>query len=359
MENNLLARVLGVARTVTPVTPVTAAELALPHLQLGQAVRAQVAARLGDGSFRVIIDDAPIELALPAQTKPGDSVSLRLVARTPRLEFELLRPSVDAHPRLSSGARLIGQVLSESAQSPPQQARPVTATPSADPEQLREPLARAVQRSGLFYEAHQARWIRGDYPLELLREEPQAAIAARSTAEESKQAQEASRSATNLPLRLQPTASPDETIDSAEVPGANRNSAGILDGDDRAPALLPREAMPIVRQQLEALETRHIVWQGELWPGQSLHWEIAEQQSDAQQPHSENEWQTRLALRLPALGEINAQLALGAHGVRIAFTAPDADAVALMRARAPELVHALAAAGLDVATLDVRQHERD
>ena len=115
LETNLLARLIDAARTVMPLTPVNAATLALTQLPLGQTVRAQVTARHADGTFRLVINDAPLKLALPADAKAGDVVTLRLVAREPQLQFVLERPSASAEARLSSGARLIGQILSDPA----------------------------------------------------------------------------------------------------------------------------------------------------------------------------------------------------------------------------------------------------
>ena len=110
METSLLGRLLGAARTVTPLAPVNAATLALTQLPLGQTVRAQVTARLADGSFRVVINEAPLKLALPAGAKAGDVVTLRVVAREPRLELDLVRPSASDETRLSGAARLISAI---------------------------------------------------------------------------------------------------------------------------------------------------------------------------------------------------------------------------------------------------------
>ncbi len=320
METGLLSRLLGVARTVTALAPVSPVTLTLPQLELGQVVRAQVAARLADGSFHVVIEDTALKLTLPAGTKPGDVLPLRLLARQPRLQFELHVPSAEvnpeANPPLSSTGRLIGQLLSEPAGLAPRQAQPVVATPTTEPAQLHAPLARAVERSGLFYEAHQARWIRGDYPLERLREEPQTAMV------------------------------------------KDRLGAGErLVGGDQTNALVARETIPIVRQQLDTLETRPVGWQGEVWPGQFMRWEIAEQEHDAKRPEHERDWLTQLSLSLPALGDISAQLEFGARGVRVALSAKDSATTQAMHAAAPELLHALEAAGVGRVTLKVRHDE--
>ena len=417
METSLLARLLGAARTVAPLAPVNAAALTLPQLGLGQTVRAQVTARLTDGSFRVVVNNAPLKLLLPAGTKAGDVVTLRVVAREPQLELALDHPVESVQPRLSGAGRLIGQILREPVQAQPQQSQPVTPAPVLDAAELAQPLARAIQVSGLFYESHQARWIDGDYPLALLQEEPQNAAAgprraidphspgstmptdsslalpagigladaldalAEASTEHAADDpahshgrsapggegevlahEKSSPAAPAAAARPRGDALPDEhsadatAADAMRAPGDAARPAA--DGDDLPQARIARELLPVVRQQLDAIETRQIVWQGELWPGQPIRWQIADPESDPQQPQAGREWLTRFVLRLPALGEVGADLAVGARGVRIVVTARDSAAAEALRTAAPELAQALEAAGLRVGTLEVRHHAR-
>ena len=91
----------------------------------------------------------------------------------------------------------------------------------------------------------------------------------------------------------------------ARALGAAANT--FVSAEDPATANIVPELAPIVRQQLEAIENRHILWQGELWPGQSLSWRITDREADPRNPESGREWLTRVALRLPALGEKSVQ----------------------------------------------------
>lgn len=70
---------------------------------------------------------------------------------------------------------------------------------------------------------------------------------------------------------------------------------------------------PLVQQQLDALANQTYVWQGQIWPGQSMHWEISEDsgQRSRLQDEETSHWQTRLQLTLPNLGQMNAVLRLG------------------------------------------------
>ena len=79
IETRLLARLLATARTVTALGAVPATrEVGAEQSEL---VRAQVTARLADGTFRVLVDGRSVKLALPADVKPGDVVELRVVNR--------------------------------------------------------------------------------------------------------------------------------------------------------------------------------------------------------------------------------------------------------------------------------------
>jgi len=358
LDSTLLDRVAHAARTVSALAPVRPMTPTLPHLAFGQVVRAQVAARLADGSFRVEIDDTALKLTLPSGTKPGDVLSLRLVGREPQLQFELHVPSTQANARVSGAGRLIGQLLSEPSREVLRQLQPVVAEPTTDAAQLRQPLARALERSGLFYEAHQARWIRGDYPLERLRREPQSTLDrdsrvtehARTPVQPFRAAYAAARTSSPAPQFGEPSES--LSINRPSLMAAERG-----DGEKRINPLIARETLPIVRQQLEALESRHIAWQGEIWPGQRLDWHIAEQERDADHSESGRDWRTQLNLSLPTLGDVGAQIEFGAHGVRISLSAKSSAAAASMQSAAPELVHAREAAGLGEIALGVRHDE--
>ena len=115
-----------------------------------------------------------------------------------------------------------------------------------------------------------------------------------------------------------------------------------------------------MQQQLEAAATQQIAWRGEIWPGQTLQWEIEEE--DPQRPATGGaeepaEWKTTLRLALPQLGEVSATLRLTASGVGISLsTAAGATAQAL-RARQEELAAVLGAAGVPLLGMTVATDE--
>ena len=115
-----------------------------------------------------------------------------------------------------------------------------------------------------------------------------------------------------------------------------------------------RETLPLIRQQLDALDSRQITWLGDVWPGQAMRWEIAEDDPSRHEHDEASDWRTRFALDLPALGEVGAELGLSGAGVRITLRARNADVAQAMQAAAGELVRALQQAGIVTTGLEVR-----
>jgi hypothetical protein len=119
---------------------------------------------------------------------------------------------------------------------------------------------------------------------------------------------------------------------------------------------IPRELVPLVQQQLNGLATQNFVWQGQVWPGQPMWWEISGEQES--KPGKDNEpasqWQTRLKLDLPALGGIDVSLRLGAGGtLAIAVNTENPASETKLRDSAQVLRDKLTAAGLTLTQLRV------
>lgn len=115
-------------------------------------------------------------------------------------------------------------------------------------------------------------------------------------------------------------------------------------------------AQPMVQQQLDTLESRQIVWQGPVWPGQQMDWEIDEDGSHTAQYEQEApRWRTRLHLEMPSLGGVTAKLMMDGNGVRVDFFADTDKTAALMRGDIASLAQSMEATGLKVAGLMVNQ----
>ena len=216
-------------------------------------------------------------------------------------------------PALSAAARALAAILyrSEGAEVPPvRAARPVWAGAEAPAGTLLAPaLARAVRESGLFYESHLQELAAGTRSPAQLRHEPQAAL---------------------------PSAPPGD-------------SAAAM-----APVLHPATT-DLVRQQLELMASGVFRWSGEVWPGTPMDWEIREErgQEDPSSGDTPAAWSTSLRLTLPALGTVEARLALVAGALRVRLLAQDEAGSTRLQGGRAALLGRLQAAGATVLACEI------
>lgn len=331
---------------VNPVSPVHETPAELPELPVGQRFTARLESALPDGTFRALVAGRNLTLALPQSAQPGETLELVVTARTPGLIMAENAESGSAKPSpppiLSRAGQIISTLLAGGEQAPLPasitRAAPLLPQPTPQAAMLAPALRQAIAESGLFYEAHQAQWIAGRYPFEALAREPQARLARLPHAPDAA----ASRQATGD--------IPDAEPSRSEAPAAGRAAAP-------APGL-SAELQPLVQQQLDAFATQHIVWRGEIWPGQGLQWEIETDKERGEEPGETpaGAWTTTLRLTLPRLGEVNAVLKLSPEKVSLAMTA-NADGAAAIRRGLADLAAAFAAAGLPPLAVGVESHE--
>lgn len=124
---------------------------------------------------------------------------------------------------------------------------------------------------------------------------------------------------------------------------------------------IPTDLTPLVQQQLDALATQTFAWQGQVWPGQQMHWEI-EKQADERGQRGDDEsavrWRTRLKLDLPRLGGIAASLSLRPGGeVGIDLVAESPASEAQLDGATAQLREQMAAAGLSLTQFSVKHDE--
>ena len=325
----------------------------LAGLEPGQRLRATVQSSLANGEFLVALDSrgAPnagdgqtLHMKLPAGVRSGDVLNLVFVSREPQPTFTLTTetPSAGVFSRLSETGRLIDSLLrqpilpgsSSTLSSATSFQFPLLAKPPVNGADLARSLESALGRSGLFYESHLAQWVAGTRSLAELLLEPQARLSGR-------------------PIRF----FTDAESNAADPVRDNTTGAdGTLEFETPDP--VHPSAMTLVRQQLEAFETRHFVWQGVAWPGQTIAWEILEEPSQAQEEEKGSEqpsaqaWQTRLRLTLPNLGPVTASLRLNTRGtgetsgMDVRFTTAEPMTAAALRGGVTPLANGLEAAGI-------------
>ncbi|MDP9581817.1 UNVERIFIED_ORG: hypothetical protein J2791_001099 [Burkholderia contaminans] len=338
-----------------------------------------------------------VALVLDAISRSGGAATPVIAGRTPLLADPSVLLSaaavpLDARPAAGPAA----SVASSSAALP---ASDVAAA-------LRAALAQAVSESGLFYESHLAQWLAGQRPLAALMREPQA----RLTAEPVQPAPDAAQQdapdvldellAPRLPLpaaartAVQPGATapggaaahslaPAQNAPAAARPGMASSTAGTTDplGDHPDARWTPARAelaaasadpqaqvsaapvhpaaVPIVRQQLDALATDQFRWAGEAWPGARLDWTIEPDDSGGHASRGGDDagdgiaWRTRLTLTLPSLGTVDAELVLNGAQLVARLRANSAGADRLTRHEAA-LRQRFEGSGLRLGGLSIR-----
>jgi hypothetical protein len=109
----------------------------------------------------------------------------------------------------------------------------------------------------------------------------------------------------------------------------------------------------MVRQQLETLETQHVVWQGSLWPGQTIEWQVGEAPTQESATDDGREWRSHLRLTLPRLGGVEATLLVSALGVRVSLRAETETSAAMLDQNRRSLRTALTDAGVTPLSIGV------
>ncbi len=343
---NLLNTIKAHALGQKPLVTVTAeATPKTGSFEPGQKLQGSVRAQVSPGMFKVIIADQLIQMQLPASVKSGDTIALQVIATQPRLVFSM---SASTNPlstpeQLSSASRL----LSALSQQPPEKAyvrtaqrTPLWVAPQApDSMQLAGLLREVLSNSGLFYESHQAQWLRGARSTAQLLHEPQ------------NLPPEQVRVANNLSGTSAPGAESSllrkDSGQASTVPGAAHISTPGI----------PEHLQPLVQQQLNALETRQMLWQGNIWPGQAMEWEIHEQAAQTPEADGQRQWFTRLRLNLPRLGEVTAMLRFDSAGLSLTLVAAATDTRMALGNAGAQLVATLSGSGIPVANILVAQHD--
>lgn len=338
----------------------------LPAFQRGEWVMARVAERLPDGSAAVLVKNAAFILKAPGdgQALRADPLLLRVRATEPLLSFTQVNlpqassSDSSAAVSFSTASRYLSSLLASgngsqgnaatmaslaTAMQPTLQtegkaladviANRLAAGLAAMPAALRAQASQAallpdpaqpapehethlkatVEKSGVFYEAHQKAWVDGRLSLDELKQEPQARLAT--------------------------------TLANADA-GAGKS------------AVTP-ETGHLVQRQLDTLEQRQFMYTGQAWPGQLVQWQIQPEQAGEREGNGQQEmrvWHTSLAMSLPALGGMAARLRLVGNQVQLTFDTDNPAAAALIEQHRQQLAGAMEAAGLALASLQVR-HE--
>lgn len=346
----------------------------LLHQVLGKRVDVPVARELNE----------PVKPMVPTDAARAVHSDSRLDARPPLPELSATRapiapastqpqPTPAAQPSSSSihfspAARTIADVLVRFP-APPSVIRPlVPLLPEAEPSspvQLATRLESSIKDSGLFYEAHLARWFRGELSRTQLEREPQMGRPVGPQPMDSQSTRTAPAAAPSLsaPLALPAPGqtlaalAPELVARQEEEPGAGR--VPVNDAMDDG-------LQTLVRHQLELLVTPVLRWEGDIWSGMLMALviqlpEALEQQRQHGQGQDEAEqreqeqaaWRTELTLRHGALGDIRASLYLQGARLAVMLSVASADMVARLEGGLERLRPRLAACGFAEVGIEV------
>ena len=330
---------------------------ALRDLQPGQRIMAEIQAMLPNGTYRAVVAQRDVTLALPFSAKPGDTLELEVTESDGKLTLAFVTNRSDAaagkaaadsaSTSLSPAGKLIGNLMAgieadgkRAPAAPLNGSAPLVEAMPKTAADLAPVLKQAVTQSGLFYEAHQARWVAGDLPTEALRQEPQGKYPVVHMAGAG--AEQVAAKMGNAP----------ETA--GQLGQLGLAQAAQQDMTTNSP--VPRDLAGLVQQQLDGLASQNFAWQGQIWPGQQMRWEIGKDLDDSRSGEGEDaqRWQTRLKLSLPLLGDIDVALNLRPGGqVGIALTAQSEASEARLREESKVLRTQFEAAGLNLTELQV------
>lgn len=383
---------LLVKTSAPPLVEVAETPFEQPQFVPGQRLTALVLVNQPNGRFQVQVGEQVLDMNLPRNTQPGEQLELTFVSNQPRLTFVLSRDlaaalanvAAPADSRLqeqvtvSDSARFLGGLLQKIAEQAEGQASPLSkATPllSAAPADIKEfggALRNALSQSGLFYESHQAQWVTGERKLSDLLQEPQgrlspniASLAAAAAGAAPGKVQTVLHSESALIDSIQGAMAETAETGSGKSPAVSQPDRALISTQggvvEASPSKLPvhAEAVSLVQQQLQTLDSRQLAWQGQVWPGQEMEWRVEERAAreggggDEVMPH----WQTSLRLQLPSLGNVQATLAFIPQGLRINLKAEEG-AADIMKGAQDKLLRSMEASGLHVLGMSVDRHEK-
>lgn len=292
------------------------------QLVKGQAYFAHVLAKVSDTTYTVKVEgtdikgealkDIVLKMDLGNTAKAGQTLSLRYMHSDPVTTFLLTPPPSNiagSTTEISAAANLIGNLLkqaeSEGVPSRLQAVDVITQSPN-NPKVMAQDLKHAVSSSGLFYESHLSDLLQGNQTLAALKQEPQNQL--------------------NPPI------------------------AGLMS------------------QQLAVLENQRMSWQGEVWPGQAMNWDVYLQpenvtdEGDQAQANAGNAGEDRpisseMTLHLPNLGTVSAKLILIDGRMRINIIADQSTTLETLRNQRRSLAEAITKNGQQLDTLTVVSHE--
>ena len=280
-----------------PVAPAQEIADKLSGLVAGQKVMAEIQALLPNGTYRALINQRNVTLALPFSAKSGDALELQVTESNGKLALAVVtRPegeggktAATTSSTLSQTGQLISTLFSGAREAkggatalPLNGNQPLAGAPPNNAQDLLPLLKQAITQSGMFYEAHQAEWVEGRFAKAALLLEPQGKLSSPLAFSAAGADEQASAALLKSPVPAsssEPVTTPRLAADMTQTPGSSVDGSktGAAQSPGQAPGqLVAPQTQALVQQQLESLATQNFSWQGQVWPGQEMRWEIDE-----------------------------------------------------------------------------------
>jgi hypothetical protein len=326
-SQNLIEAVQA-TESIKPVQTVTSDAGFYP----GKIINATITQRLNADRLLATLDGQPYDLYLPKGTIAEKSLTLQVVSTEPKLLFKLIENAQEeagtpeSNVELSNDIQIMKSMLTtalrdgKSISTPAQEGPLLQPTKTyIDTSQAAEALQTAVNKSGYFYESHQALWINDKYPLETLKQESDALS----------------------PKTLHETKADQNNLQTAQ---------STQNAQDRSPSLVERQLAMVVGSPIE--------WQGQAWPGQPMYLSV-QRDKDANPfiDPVEKGWNSELKLDLPNLGAVEAKLRFSKGGVAMSINTSKASSSDLLKTSSKEFIDTLEALNIKIVTLGIKHNE--
>jgi hypothetical protein len=344
---NLISALQALSNSGKPQNaPVSDAPNPAAKLEPGQQFQATVQSRISEGLFKVRVAGQTLQMRLPVNVQSGEVIKLRVISTQPRITFAMV---ASTHPlstpeQIGASAHMLSNLAEMPLERPVVQQLGNKAIWQAeevvpDTKLLAGVLRETLGKSGLFYESHQAQWIRGERSTNQLLAEPQNVLTGISLLQSSdRQVMPGASSISGLtyPQNVKVT-----TRDNgSSTPGVKPEQGGYAANVASQP--VAKELLQLVQQQLHTLENHHLVWLGQVWPGQQMQWEIQGEPEHQARQRDERQWSTEIELSLPKLGDVHARLVFAENGLRLTLHAADSTTLEKFNRSLPALRNTLA-----------------
>lgn len=368
----------------------------LDQLVVGKSVRGEILSRLDDGTFFVKLAGVTARMALPQNTKVGDSIPLTLVALTPRPTFLLEgAQSNTTTTAVFSRQDLIDSFLQNTSKENSSSSAATSKLISSD-------LLAAGSGRAELVSLQQAIDVDGKSPpvspndLAGLSTSTSLSNAGKLIDTLLKEAQQ--QGATNalvgktalvqigeellhpgkLAAHLQQTISSSGLFYEAHIadwaagkltlsdlmrePQAQNAQATILNSNSNTAAgEVPSNMAQMIHLQLDAFEQQRIAWQGKLLPDLPMEWEIRRDERQAQDGENDDgatsSWQSTVRFELPQLGVVAATINMHAGHLQLLLRTDTAETVNSLQKHASVLADALKQTGSSLDSFSVKQDD--